>query len=104
MARGPEDARRVIQIAVGLDVDREPSVRAVRERGADGRRRAVAHRTRALAADVLIVLVELPQTPRPAADEALPRHQRPILIVNLGPELAAQAREADRARVPSVGC
>ena len=43
----------------------------IRQRRAHRRRRAVADAVRALPADVLIVLVEIPQPHRPAADERL---------------------------------
>ena len=73
--RRPENARRIVQIAVGLNVDRESTVPSVGQRGADRRRGAVTHRAGTLPADVLMMFVEIPQATRPAADEPLPRDQ-----------------------------
>ena len=53
---GPQHAGRVVQIAVALNVDGQPAVLAVGERGADRGGRAVADAVRAMPADVLIVL------------------------------------------------
>src|SRR5579863_3834806 len=78
MVRGsPKNSRRIIEIAIGLDAHRQSAMFAIRQSSAHGSRRAVAHTARALAADVLIMLVELPQPVRPVADETLPRNERP---------------------------
>ena len=68
----PKHARGVVHIAVGLDIDREPAVLSVSERGAHGSGRVVADAAATLTADVVIVLIHVPQPARPAADEALP--------------------------------
>ena len=72
MDRRPQHTRGVVQVAVGLNVDRQPAVLPVGERGAHRRRRAIAEGARPLPADILIVLVEVPQSAGPAADESLP--------------------------------
>ena len=102
MRRGPQDAGRVHQIAVGLDADDEASVLLVRERRADGRRSAVADACAARRADVLIRLVERPQPHRPPAHEVDRRHERPVAVLDLRPQLGRQPRGADRARVPGI--
>src|SRR5204862_7283771 len=60
------------------------------------------HRPGTLAADVAVMLVEVPQPPGPAADEPLPRHERPVVVPDLIPQLRGEPRQADRARVPAV--
>ena len=69
MRRGPQNSRRVHQVAVALNVDGQAAVLAVGQRRAHGRWRAVADAVAARAADVLVVLVEIPQPLRPVADE-----------------------------------
>ena len=66
MRGGPQDSRRIHQVAVALDVDREPAMLAIGQRRAHRGRRAVADAVPALPADVVIVLVEIPQ-PRAAS-------------------------------------
>src|SRR6266436_6046804 len=66
---------RLLCIAVGLNVDRQAAVFAVGERGAHRGRRAVAHGSRSLPADVLMMFVEVPQPAGPAADESLPGNE-----------------------------
>ena len=58
MRGGPEDARRIIEVAVRLDVDGQAPVLAIGERGTHGSRRAVAHAARALPADGVLVTLE----------------------------------------------
>ena len=52
---------------------------------------------------ILIVLVEIPQPQRPAADKRHIGYQRPVVILDLRPQLGGQARRADGARVPGIG-
>src|SRR5262249_31532447 len=92
-----------VEIAVGLNVDGEAPVFAVREGGANGGRGAVTHRASSLTTDVLIVLVEVPQPARPAADEPLPGDERPNLVLDLIPELATESRTADWTGLPTKG-
>src|SRR5580704_5648165 len=82
MRRGPQHAGSVVQIAIGLDAHRKTAMLAIGERGAHGSRCTIAHSTRALATDVLIMLVEIPQAARPTADETLPGNQRPIFVLD----------------------
>ena len=102
MRGGPQHAGRVQQVAVALDVHRQPPVLPVGQRAADRRRRAVADAGAARAAEVLVVLVEVPQPERPAAAVAALGHERPVLVPDLRPELRGQPRGADRRRVPRV--
>ena len=56
MRRGPQDAGSVVQIAVALDVHAQASVLLVRQRCADGGRRAVADAVCAVRADEVVML------------------------------------------------
>ena len=61
MRRGPQNSGGIHQIAVILDIHREAAVFPVGERRAHRGGRAVTDAVAAGAADVLIVLVEIPQ-------------------------------------------
>src|ERR1035437_10112827 len=98
--RGPQHARRVHQIAVGLDAHGEPAEIAVGERGADRPARAVAHAVTARRSEPVVVLLHRPEPVRPVADIAGGRHQRPIEVLDLRPDLHGEASRADRARIP----
>ena len=92
-----------IEIAVGLDGDRQPAMPPVGQRAAHRRRRAVSDAAAAGVAQPLIGLVEIPEPPRPAATIAVvARHERPVLVLDLRPQLGGQASGAHRARVPGV--
>src|SRR5262249_1907855 len=69
---------------------------------ADRGRSVITDATASLAADVVIVLVHIPQSAWPTADETLPSYKRPIFIFDQRPQLGSQTRQADRARVPTV--
>ena len=99
--RRPQRARRHHQIAVGLNRHADAPVLPVGERRAHRRRRVVADALGAGAADVLVVLGEVPQPQRPVHPAG---HERPVLVLELRPQLHRQPRGADRARVPAVGC
>src|SRR5215471_12655531 len=98
MGCGPQNPRRIIHIAIRLNVDRQPSVLAIRESCADRGRSVITDATASLAADVVIVLVHIPQSAWPTADETLPSYKRPIFIFDQRPQLGSQTRQADRAR------
>jgi len=66
MRRGPENSRRVHQVAVILNGDRQPAVLLVSQRGAERGRRAVADAESSGRSDVLVKLVKIPQAQRPA--------------------------------------
>src|SRR5262245_36273810 len=74
----------------------------VRERAADRRRRAVSDASAACVAQPLVWLVEVPETPRPAAEIArvVTGHERPVLRLDLRPQLRGEPSRADRARAP----
>src|SRR6516164_11234521 len=101
MARGrPQHTRGVHQIAVRLDADRKPSLGPVGERGADRRRRTIADAVAAWTAQPLVIALHCPEPLwGPIADIA-GGDQRPVEILDPAPQLHAQARRADRARVP----
>ena len=71
----------------------------VRERGAHGGGRVIADAFAAGAADVLVVLREIPQPQRPVHPAG---DKRPVFVFDLRPQFHRQACCADRARVPSV--
>src|SRR5207248_10247128 len=61
MGRRPEDTRRVVEIAVALNIDHN-SIAALRsQRSTDTSRSAVAHAARALSAKVAVGLVVIPK-------------------------------------------
>ena len=74
---GPEGARRIHQIAIGLDRNGKSAVLAVRQRPANGAGRAVADPGCAAAARRPINGVDVPEPRSIAAD------QRPILLRSL---------------------
>ena len=97
----PQDARRIHQIAVGIDRDGDAAMLLVGDRGARRRRRAIADAGAAGDAGVVIMLAHVPQPLRPAADEiAGGRGQRPILVADRLEHLGAEPAGRDRARVP----
>src|SRR5919198_455321 len=69
--RGPERARCHQQVAVRLDVDGELTGIFERQCRADGCARAIPHARTAAAAEILVGLGEIPQTPRPAVGSSV---------------------------------
>src|SRR5262249_39129028 len=51
--------------------------------------------------DVVIVLVEIPESPCPAAHPVAARNQGPVSVLDLRPKLGRNARRADWAVVPT---
>jgi hypothetical protein len=72
---GPQHARCVHEIAVGLDVDREAAEIAVRERGTDRGGSAVPHAISSRCPQPAIMLLHRPQPVRPVEADAGYRHQ-----------------------------
>ena len=104
MMRGrPENAGGVVQIAVALDVDADAAVLLVGQRRAHRGRSAVADAISAVAADELIMLVEVPQAARPVGDEGDIGHQRPVFGLDLVPQFGGHAGGGDGAGVPAPG-
>ena len=64
----------------------------VRHRRAERRRSHVADAFAARAADVVIVLIEIPEPQRPVADPDRVRNQRPVFVLQLRPQLGGHAR------------
>ena len=75
MRGGPQDTGCIVQIAVALNVDAQAAVLPVGERRADRGRSAVADAVRSLPADVLVVLIEIPQ-PQWASNSGTRRRRR----------------------------
>ncbi len=71
MRRRPQHARRVVQVAVALNIHRQAAMLAIRQRRAHRRRRAVADAVSAVSAEVLIVLLEIPHPQRPTAEKRI---------------------------------
>ncbi len=103
MRRGPEHAGRVEHVAVALDVHRQAPVLLVGERAAHRGRRPVADARAARVAQVLIVLLEVPEPEGPAAAVAALGDERPVLVADDGPELGGHPPGADGRGVPRVG-
>src|SRR5882757_2601316 len=70
-------------------------------RRTDRGRQAVAKAAAARAAEPSMMTVHLPEPVRPAADTLTGRDQRIVEILDVGPDLRADARNADRACVPA---
>src|SRR5438309_706453 len=80
-----------------------PRRRAPARRASPRRRRAVADPVGALSADVLVVLVEVPQSCRPVTQEHHVGDERPVFLLDLVPEFGGQPRSGDGACVPTPG-
>src|SRR6202040_780822 len=104
MRRCPQYAGAIHQISVALDIHRESAELLISKTGAHGLRRAMTFAGAPRAADKLVILIEIPQSQRPAAYEAYVRDQGPILVLNGRPDFSGHARRSDGARVPPVGC
>ncbi len=103
VSRRPERAGAdEVEVAVADDADRQPAVLAVGERAADGGRRVVADAEAAAVAVVAVELVVIQQAPLPLPRELMAGDDRPVVVLNLPPELGDHARHADRAGVPAV--
>src|SRR6187200_3080195 len=74
----------------------------VRERATDRRRRVVADAEAAAIAVVAVELVVIQEAPLPLPRELMSRDDRPVVVLNLPPELGDQARNTHRARVPAI--
>src|SRR5258707_479022 len=84
--RGTSHARRIYEVTVTLDRDRQPAAVLVGECSAHRSRRAVADSGAARPPEMPIGLVEIPEPHRTAADVAALRDQRPILVLDLRPQ------------------
>src|SRR5262249_24474547 len=67
MSCGPEHARRVHEISVILDIHRQTPILLVCEGCSNSRWSAISHTCSAGAANVLVILVDIPETCRPVA-------------------------------------
>src|SRR5439155_3691496 len=101
MGGRPQDTRSVVQITVGLDIEGQTAVLPVSQRRAHRGRRAVTNAICAVASNKLIMFGEVPQPGRPPALEHNIRHERPVFILDLVPQLGGQAGRGDRAGVPT---
>src|SRR5512138_1145518 len=77
-------------------------MRLVGEGATDRRGRVVADAESAAVAVVAIVLVVVQQPPLPLARELMAGDDRPVVPLDLPPELGDHVRHADRGRVPAV--
>src|SRR5262249_58194227 len=87
----PENARRIVQIPVGLDVDGETSIFPVCERGSNGCGSAVSNAIGSVAANELMVFRKVPKPSWPETLKHDVGHQRPVLALNLVPDFGRQA-------------
>ena len=71
MCRSPQHAWSVVHIAVGLEVNRDAAVLSIGKSRANRCRSSITHAARALAADIVVMLMHIPHASRPAANEAL---------------------------------
>ena len=102
MRRCPQHCRSEEQVAVILNADGQAAILFICERSAHRCGGVVSDAAATLIADVLILLFKRPQPQRPPAEVPENRHQRPILVLDLRPQLGAQAAGADGACVPGV--
>ena len=104
MRRRPQHRRHKQKIAVVLNTQRQAAIFPVGQRSAHRGGRIVPDAAPALPADVLVLLIESPKPNRPPTEMMENRHNRPVLVLDLCPKFGAQARRADRTRIPCVGC
>ena len=103
MRGGPKDAGSVVEIAVALDVDADAPVFAIGQRRANRGGRLIADAIGSVAADVLVVLGEIPQAQGPIAEESHVGDQRPVFAFEGVPQLGGDAGGADGAGVEAEG-
>ena len=101
---GPQHRGCKQQIAIVLNVHRQPSILLIRKRGAHCCWRVVPDAPSALSSHELIVLIEVPQPQRPVTGVPNVGGKRPIFIFYLRPNFHGHARGADGGRVPGIGC
>src|ERR1700674_5128212 len=100
----PQDARRIHQIAVALNVYGKAAMLPVGEGSTDGGWCVVAHAGGARATVKLVVLFDGPRPQRPPAEVHNIGDHRPVLVFDRFPELGGQAGSTDGARVPRIAC
>src|SRR5262249_14591022 len=101
MHGSPKHAGRVIEIAVGLNIDDDASATLRRESSADGSRSAVAHAACALATEISVRFVVIPQSVVMTARETTRRREAPVFVHDQRPEFGIDASCADWAAIPS---
>ncbi len=99
--RRPQHPGRIHEIAVGLQVEREPPVRPVRQRSSDRRGEVVAEPEAAGMTDVMVMLLHRPHARGPARHLAVGADHRPVEFLDHRPNLGGEPRGADRGSVPS---
>src|SRR2546421_11079223 len=83
-------------------MDRRPAVLLVGQRGADRGGRGITDAVSAVAADELMIFGEVPEPRRPAAQRiGVAGDERPVFILDLGPELGGHARGRYRTSIPA---
>ena len=54
--------------------------------------------------DVVVILIEIPKPQRPVAHAIAVGYQRPVFVFDLRPYFGGDARGAEWALVPAIGC
>src|SRR5437867_830111 len=96
----PQHARRVVEIAIGLHVDDDAPAASGGESRANRGGSTIAHAARALAAEVAVGLVVVPQLRVVAAGKTARRRQTPVFVHDERPQLRVNPSGADRTAVP----
>src|SRR5262249_1477727 len=82
MRGGPENPWSKHQVAIILNANGEAAVLAICKCSANRGRCAISHAIAALGTDIVVMLVEVPESLRPTADELAIGNERPVLILN----------------------
>ena len=105
MRSRPEHSRRIHHVSVRLETETEAPVLAMRQRSSDGHRQVCSDGSSTTRRQRLIMLVDIPQTPRNSHDGgAASADTCPVLILYDFPHLSGQPRGADGRRVPRIEC
>ena len=97
----PERARRVVDVAITLDVDDKTAARPGGERGARACADAVADPGRTLAAEVAVGPVVRPEVDMMCTGECARGGETPVFVLDQRPQLRVDPRGTDRARMPA---
>src|SRR2546426_2807853 len=98
----PKHTGRVVEITIALDIDHDAIAALCSKRSADGCGSAVAHAARALAAQVTVRLIMIPELDVMTSGKTARRRQAPVFVLDQWPEFAINTGSRDRAGVPSV--
>ena len=87
MLCGPQHTRRIVEIAVSLDVDHDLLAASGSERGANRRWRAIPYAAGPLSAKIAVGLIAIPQLRVVRTGEVAWRSENPVLVNDQRPEL-----------------